>query len=270
MKKLSLRDLSLTGKRVLMRVDFNTPMNKDGTIADDSRIKAALPSIEYILRHKGKLILMSHLGRPESASDRNKLTLAPIRRRLEELCKKKVLFSSESVGDEPEKMAASLREGEILLLENVRFHPGEEDPTKEPTFVSQLAKLGDVYVNDAFGTAHRAHSSTAMLAKFFPKTSAAGLLMEKEITALSCLLDHPAHPFFVVMGGAKISSKIGVIKNLLKTVDRLFIGGGMAYPFLQAKNIPIGASLLEPGSVDMAREILQVSGSKIQLPIDLV
>jgi len=253
-----------------MRVDFNTPMNKDGTIADDSRIKAVLPSIEYILRHKGKLILMSHLGRPESISDRNKLTLAPIRTRLEALCKKPVLFSSESIGDEPEKMAASLREGEILLLENVRFHPGEEDPTKEPTYAAQLAKLGDVYVNDAFGTAHRAHSSTALVAKFFPKTSAAGLLMEKEITALSCLLDQPAHPFFVVMGGAKITSKIGVIKNLLKTVDRLFIGGGMAYPFLKAKNIPIGASLLEPGSVDMAREILKMSGSKIQLPVDLV
>ncbi|HEV7738505.1 MAG TPA: phosphoglycerate kinase [Chlamydiales bacterium] len=270
MKKLSLRDLSLAGKRVLMRVDFNTPMNKDGTIADDSRIKAVLPSIEYILCHKGKPILISHLGRPENISDRNKLTLAPIRTRLETLCKKPVLFSSESIGDIPEKMAASLREGEILLLENVRFHPGEEDPSKEPAFASQLAKLGDVYVNDAFGTAHRAHSSTALVAKFFPEASAAGLLMEKEISALSCLLDQPAHPFFVVMGGAKISSKIGVIKNLLKVVDRLFIGGGMAYPFLKAKNISIGASLLEPGSVEMAREILQVSGSKIQLPIDLV
>jgi phosphoglycerate kinase len=253
-----------------MRVDFNTPMHKDGTIADDARIKAALPSIQYVLSHGGKLILMSHLGRPKGDTDRAKLTLAPIRKRLEELLHRPVLFSPEAVGPVALKMSTDLKKGEILLLENLRFYPGEEAPEKDPTFAASLAKLGEVYVNDAFGTAHRAHSSTAIIARFFPKASAAGFLMEKEIGALACLLDNPARPFYVIMGGAKISDKIGVIQTLLKEVDRLYIGGGMAYPFLKAKEIEIGDSLLEAGADKMAAAILKDRADKIILPTDLV
>jgi len=270
MKKQSIRDLSLEGKRVLMRVDFNTPMHKDGTIADDARIRATLASIQYVISHGGKLILMSHLGRPKGDSDRAKLTLAPIRARLEELLHHPVLFSPEAVGAAALKKSTDLKKGEILLLENLRFYPGEEEPEKDPTFGASLAKLGDVYVNDAFGTAHRAHSSTAVIARYFPNASAVGFLMEKEIGALACLLDNPARPFYVIMGGAKIADKIGVIQTLLKQVDRLYIGGGMAYPFLKAKGIEIGGSLLEAGADKMAAAILKDSAEKITLPTDLV
>jgi len=265
MTKLSLRDLSLRGQRVLMRVDFNTPMDEQGHITDDSRIRATLPSIEYILRQGGKLILMSHLGRPDGKPD-PKYTLAPIRERLSQLLHKPVLFAPDAIGSDTTR----LKDGEILLLENVRFHPGEEEPAKEPHFVNELAKLGDLFVQDAFGSAHRAHSSTALIASHFPNASAAGFLLEKEIQALSQLIHHPRHPFFVVMGGAKIAGKIGVMKKLLKTVDRLFVGGGMAYPFLKAKHLSIGASPSEKGAEAMAQELLATFGDKIALPVDLV
>lgn len=269
MQKLSIRDLDVSGKKVLLRVDFNVPMNKDGTIADDARIRATIPTIQYLLRHSNGLILMSHLGRPDGVAN-PKYTLAPVRKRLEELLKVPVHFSPEIIGPAVEKQAASLKKGEILLLENVRFHPAEEDPDKDPAFAKALAKLADVYVNDAFGTAHRAHSSTATIAAYFPQKSAAGLLMEKEIGALSTLLENPERPFYVVMGGAKISSKIGVIQNLLRRVDRLFLGGGMAYPFLKAKGLEVGDSLMEEGALEIAQDVLRSSQDKLWLPVDLV
>lgn len=253
-----------------MRVDFNTPMHKDGTIADDARIRAALLSIQYVISHGGKLILMSHLGRPKGDADRAKLTLAPIGKRLEELLHRPVLFSPEAIGPAASQKSLALKKGEILLLENLRFYPSEEEPEKDPTFAESLAKLGDVYVNDAFGTAHRAHSSTATIARYFPNASAIGFLMEKEIGALASLVDHPARPFYVIMGGAKIGDKIGVIQTLLKQVDRLYIGGGMAYPFLKAKGFEIGDSLLEAGAEKLAAAILKDSAEKIILPTDLV
>ncbi len=255
--KLSLKDLSIRGKRVLMRVDFNVPIEK-GKITDDSRIKAALPSIEYVLKQGGSLILMSHLGRPKGKEA--DLTLAPCAKRLSDLLKKPVQMASDCVGPEVEKMASELQPGQVLLLENLRFHPEEEKP--ENGFVQKLAKLGDCYVNDAFGTAHRAHASTAVIAKFFPGKSAMGFLMEKEVDELAPLLKKAERPFYAIIGGAKISTKIGVIKKLLDLVDALFIGGGMTYTFLRAQGIPIGDSLNEEAEV--------VRSPKIHLPVDIV
>ncbi len=264
---LTIPDLPLKGKRVLMRVDFNVPLNKDGSIADDTRIRATLPSIEYILKKGASLILLSHLGRPKGPEE--KLTLAPCAKRLSELLHKPVLFAPDCVGPAVEKMTSSLQPGEVLLLENVRFHPGEEEPEKEPAFVEQLAKLGDLYVNDAFGTAHRAHASTALIAKHFPERAAAGFLMEKEIEALSPLIHHPKRPFYAIIGGAKISTKIGLIQNLLKSVDGLFLGGGMIFTFLKAKGLAIGDSLFEPDLLQTAKDILKNS-SKLHFPSDIV
>ena len=269
MVKLKLKDLSLKGKRVLMRVDFNVPLSKEGTITDDSRIVASLPSIEYALQHGASVVLMSHLGRPKAKPD-PQFSLAPCAKKLSELLNRPVLLAPDCVGPVVEKMASQLKPGELLLLENLRFHPGEEDPDKEPGFVSQLAKLGDVYVNDAFGTAHRAHASTALIAKEFPKQSAAGFLMEKEIEQLSPLLKSPARPFFALIGGAKISTKIGVIKNLLKLVDGLFLGGGMTFTFMKAQELEIGNSICEESEVSNAKEILKSGQNKLHLPSDLV
>lgn len=268
MEKLTLKDLSLKGKRVLMRVDFNVPLSKDGKITDDSRIVAALPSIEYILSHGASLILMSHLGRPKAKPD-PQFSLAPIAKRLSELLHKPVPLAPDCIGADVKKMTAALRPGQILLLENVRFHPGEEEPEKDPEFTKELAELGDIYVNDAFGTAHRAHASTALIAKHFPGKAAAGFLMEKEIAFLFPLLQSPKHPFYAIIGGAKVSTKAGVINNLLKRVDALFLGGGMTFTFLKAKGIPIGNSLFEAEEVKRAKEILQ-SAKSIYIPTDLV
>jgi phosphoglycerate kinase len=266
--KLTLKELHLKGKRVLMRVDFNVPLTKEGKIADDSRIVAALPSIEYIIAHKASLILMSHLGRPD-AKPTPSLSLAPIAKHLSNLLKKPVQFAPDCVGPAVKKRASALRPGEILMLENVRFHLGEEEPEKDPSFTEQLAELGDVYVNDAFAAAHRAHASTALIAKHFPEQAAAGFLMEKEISFLSPLLESPRHPFYAIIGGAKVSTKVGVIHNLLKRVDALFLGGGMTYTFLKAEGIEIGSSLLEEKEVEGAKEILGASNS-IHLPKDLL
>lgn len=254
MEKLGLRDLSLKGKRVLMRVDFNVPL-KNQKITDDSRIKASLPSIEYILNQGASLVLMSHLGRPKDKEP--ELSLAPCAKRLSELLKKPVALVPEY-----DHVPAD----EVVLLENLRYHPGEEDPEKDPSFVENLAKLGDVYVNDAFGTAHRAHASTAVIAKYFPTQSAAGFLMEKEIENLSPLIHDPRRPFYAIIGGAKISTKIGVIRNLLKQVDALFIGGGMTYTFMKAKGLEIGDSIKE--DYEIVPEVL--NSKKIHLPVDLV
>lgn len=262
MKKLTLKDLPLKGKRVLMRVDFNVPI-ESGKITDDSRIQASLPSIEYILKQGASLILMSHLGRPKGKDPT--LSLTPCAKRLSELLKKPVQMAPDCVGPQVEKMAICLNPGEVLLLENLRFHLGEEAPEKDPEFVAKLAKLGDCYVNDAFGTAHRAHASTALIAKYFPKKAAMGFLMQKEIEELSPLLKNPARPFYAIIGGAKISSKIGVIKKLLERVDGLFIGGAMAFTFLRAKGIEVGNSLCEDPV-----HVRDLPLGKIHLPVDLV
>ncbi len=270
MDKLSLKDLSLKGKRVLLRVDFNVPLNKDGTISDDSRIRASLPSIQYILDQGASLVIMSHLGRPKAKPD-PAFTLAPSAKRLSELLEKPVPLAPDCVGPEVEKMASNLKAGEVLLLENVRFHPGEETPEEDPSFTKQLAKLGDVYVNDAFGTAHRAHASTAMIAKLFPGNAAAGFLMEKEVKALGSLIHNPARPFYAVIGGAKVSTKIGLIQNLLKTVDALFLGGAMAFTFFKAQGIEIGDSLFEAESMQTAKDVLAAAkNNQLHLPVDLV
>ncbi len=270
MEKLTLKDLSLKGQRVLMRVDFNVPQNKDGSISDDSRIQAALPSIEYILNHGASLVLMSHLGRPK-AKPEAQYTLAPCAKRLSELLKKPVALAPDCVGPQVERMANQLHPGQILLLENVRFHPGEEEPEKEPDFAKQLARLGTVYVNDAFGTAHRAHASTAIVAKYFPGRAASGFLMEKEIAHLSPLLHQPKRPFYAIIGGSKVSTKAGVIQNLLKLVDGLFIGGGMTFTFMKAQGIEIGASLFDPKDLPTAKEILaSTKANLLHFPTDLV
>lgn len=255
MNKLSLKDLPVKGKRVLMRVDFNVPISKEGKVADDTRIREALPSIEYVLDEGGCLVLMSHLGRPDGKQN-PKFSLAPCAEALNNLLKKPVLFAKDCVGDDAEKLARALKSDEVLLLENLRFHEAEEEPEKDPSFAEKLARLGDLYVNDAFGTAHRAHSSTYTVAKYFPGKAAAGFLMEKEISYLEPLLRDPAKPFYALIGGAKISSKIGVLEALLKKVDALFVGGGMAYTFMRAQGIAIGNSIFEESYLETSKRLL--------------
>lgn len=269
MAKLSLRDIDLQGKRVLMRVDFNVPLSKERQITDDSRISAALPSIQYVLQAGASLILMSHLGRPEGKPEA-KYSLSPCAKRLSEMLGREVLFAKDCVGPEVEKQAHKLPKGDVLLLENLRFHEGEEHPEKDPSFVKALAKLGDIYVNDAFGTAHRAHASTAQIASFFPHKAVAGFLMQKEIESLSPLLQNPNRPFFALLGGAKVSTKIGVIRNLLPHVDTLFIGGAMAFTFLKSQGISTGDSPIEEAEVPTAQKLLQDFPQKIQLACDFV
>ncbi|MCB1118438.1 MAG: phosphoglycerate kinase [Chlamydiia bacterium] len=254
MKPMTLKELDVAGKRVLMRVDFNVPFDGEGKISDDTRIRAALPSIQNVLERGGKVILMSHLGRPKGEV-KPEWTLKPCAERLEKLLGEKVNF--------PEPGG-----GRLTLLENVRFHTGEEKPESDPGFVEGLAKLGDCYVNDAFGTAHRAHGSTTQLATFFPGKAAMGLLLEKEVTFLGERLKEPKRPFYAIIGGAKISTKIGVIAALLKKVDKLFIGGGMAYTFFKAQGIPIGESIHEDAFLDEARQLME--DDKIVLPLDCV
>lgn len=272
MTKLKLKDLSLHGKRVLMRVDFNVPLKPDGSIADDSRIRAALPSIQAILKEAPAiLILMSHLGRPKGHPN-PKESLAPCAKRLSELLHQPVAMAPDCIGSAVEALASHAAGGSILLLENLRFHPGEEEPEKEPGFVEKLSHLGDVYINDAFGTAHRAHASTALIASLFPKKAAMGLLIEKELSFLAPLLEHPKKPFHAIIGGAKVASKAGILKNLLSRIDALYIGGGMAFPFLKAKSIPVGNSLCDPEDVPVALEILKEAEKRslpIYLPIDI-
>ena len=262
-RKLNLKDLQLKHKRVLMRVDVNVPL-AHGVIEDDSRILAAIPSIEYIVKQGASLILMSHLGRPQGKPD-PAASLTPIAIRLSEILKKPVQMAKDCVGSEVEKIAHALKPGEILLLENLRFHPGEENPLEEPHFVQELAKLGDVYVNDAFGTAHRAHASTVLITQYFPKQSAMGFLMETEIQKLSFLLKNPPKPFYAIVGGAKASSKIGVLKKLATLVDSVLVGGAMAFPFLKAQGVSLGASLSED-----LNTVASLPKDQLVLPVDLV
>jgi phosphoglycerate kinase len=274
MSKLSIRDLSLNNHRVLMRVDFNVPL-EDGRVIDDTRIRETLPTIEYALRHGARLVLVSHLGRPKGKRNLA-FSLKPAAERLRMLLDKELArgenvgFCPECIGPEAEEMAGRLEQGQTLLLENLRFHPEEE--ANDPKFAKQLAGLADYYVNDAFGTAHRAHASTVGVTTFVQK-SAAGLLMEKELQYMGKALRHPERPFIAILGGAKVSDKIGVIRNLLDKVDALIIGGGMAYTFLKAQGEPVGKSLVEEDKVELARELLKEAKKhklKFLLPTDHV
>lgn len=268
---LSLQDLDLRNKKALIRVDFNVPI-ENGVITDDTRIKAALPTIKYVLEHGGTVILMSHLGRPKSKPD-PQFSLAPCAKRLSELLKRPVQLAPDCRGKETVEMVKHLKSGEVLMLENLRFHKGEEKPDEEPSFVKELAKLGDVYINDAFGTAHRAHASTAEIAQFFPGKAAAGFLMLKEIAYLGSALFNPKRPFCAILGGAKISTKFKVIQALMQKADLLLIGGAMAYTFFEAQNIAVGNSLVEDDFIQAAKELLDAgkhSQCSIYLPADLV
>ncbi len=273
MTKLTLKDLSLLNRRVLMRVDFNVPLYEDGSISDDSRIRAALPSIRYILDQGASLlILMSHLGRPKGSVNKRE-SLDSSAKRLSGLLEKPVIMAQDCVGPSVEALLAQAPKGSVVMLENLRFHPGEEDPQKNPEFVEQLARLGDLYVNEAFGTAHRAHASTAQIAAHFPGKAAIGFLIEKELFHLMPLLHNPKRPFHAILAGAKISSKVGVLKQLLTKIDALYVGGAMAFPFLKAQSISIGSSLCDEADVQLAREILaeaEKRGVPLYLPIDTV
>lgn len=264
MAKLSVKDLDIKGKKVFTRVDFNVPLGQNRTITDDTRIRAALPTITYILDNGGIPILASHLGRPGGKVDPN-LSLAPVAKRLGELLGRAVTFASDCVGDEVQKIADGLKPGDILLLENTRFHP--EEKKNDPQFSKELASLADVYVNDAFGTAHRAHASVVGAAEHFQEP-ACGLLMEKEITYLEDALKSPKRPLLAIIGGAKVSTKVGVIHNLLQSVDTLIIGGGMCFTFFKAKGYGIGTSLCEDDYLDEAKAL--IDDPKIYLPTDIV
>jgi len=263
MNKKTVRDVQVSGWHVLVRVDFNVPL-KDGKVTDDTRIRAALPTLKYLIDQGAMVILCSHLGRPKGVDPA--LSLAPVAAHLATLIDKPVQFASDCVGAAAEEGVAALKPGEVVLLENTRFHPEEEK--NEAAFSQRLAVLGKLYVNDAFGSAHRAHASTEGVARYLPAVS--GFLMEKEIEYLDKAANAPEHPYVVILGGAKISDKIGVIENLLAKCDKMLIGGGMANTFLAAKGIAMGDSLVEAGSVEAAKKILAGAGSKIILPEDLV
>jgi phosphoglycerate kinase len=268
-KKKSIRDVSLDGRRVLMRVDFNVPI-KNGTIGDDTRIRGSLPTIEYALAHKaGAVILCSHLGRPKGKPN-PEYSLKPVAERLASLLTREVAFAEDCVGDAVKKAIERAGAGGVVLLENLRFHAEEEK--NDPAFAKQLAEPAEVYVNDAFGSAHRAHASTVGVVRYV-KEAAAGLLMAAELEHLGRVLEHPDHPFVAILGGAKVSDKLEVIENLVPRVDALLIGGAMAYTFFKARNLPVGKSLVEDDLVGAARDVEQKAksrGLRLELPVDHV
>jgi phosphoglycerate kinase len=269
MKKLSVRDCEVAGKRVLMRVDFNVPFDRDRNITDDTRIVASLPTIKNVVDRGGRLILMSHLGRPRGKRD-EQLSLAPVAFHLGSLTNKPVKFVRDCLGDEVVQKISQLRNGEILVLENLRFYPGEE--ANDPVFSRELASLGDIYVNDAFGAAHRAHASTVGVGEYFD-VRAAGLLMEKELDALGKALDNPARPFIAILGGAKIKGKINLIQSLLKRVDTLLVGGGMMFTFFKATGLETGKSIVDDEFLSMCKDLLgssRTGRAKLLLPVDCI
>jgi phosphoglycerate kinase len=267
MAKKTVADIDVTGKRVLMRADFNVPLDGE-TITDDRRIVQAMPTIKNIVDRGGRLILMSHLGRPKGGPEA-KYSLKPVAQRLTELTGKEVKFANDCIGPEVEQLANSLKDGEILLLENLRFHKEEEK--NEPNFAKQLARLGDVYVNDAFGTAHREHASTFGAAQAMQgRSRVIGFLIQKELKFLGDAVSNPKRPFVAILGGAKVSDKIEVIKQLLTKADTLLIGGAMAYTFFLAQGKSVGGSLVEPDKKDLAASLLQQAGNKLRLPVDTV
>ena len=267
--KQTIKDVDVNGKRVLIRVDFNVPLDKtSGAITDDTRIRESVLTIRYALEHGAAVVLMSHLGRPEGRRV-DSMSLKPVATRLGELLQQSVIFLPDCVGPDIEARVKTLRPGEVVLLENLRFHPEEE--RNDPAFAQQLARLGDLYVNDAFGSAHRAHASTEGVAHYLP--AVAGWLMEKEIRYLGAALANPARPYVAILGGAKVSDKIGVITTLLEKVNRLLIGGGMSYTFLKSQGHAIGASLLEADKVELAKQLLAKAAArnvKVLLPLDHV
>ncbi len=268
MDKAGIEEVQVLGKRVLVRVDFNVPMNDKLEITDDTRIKAALPTINYLLTNGAKVILISHLGRPKGKVN-PKYSLAPVAVRLSQLLGKETLMAKDCIGPLIKSQIESLADGGIILLENVRFY--EEEEKNDLNFAKKLADLADIYVNDAFGTAHRAHASTEGVARYIP--AYAGFLMKKEVDIMGKALENPARPFTAIIGGAKVSDKIGVIENLLNKVDILIIGGGMADTFLKAQGLEIGKSLVEDDKVNLAKDILnkaQISGVELMLPTDVV
>lgn len=268
MNKAGIEEVQVRGKRVFVRVDFNVPMDGEGIITDDTRIRAALPTIKHLINNGAKVILASHLGRPKGKAN-PKYSLAPAALRLSELLGQEVQMAKDCVGDEVQKQAEALREGQVILLENVRFY--EEEEKNNPEFAKKLAGLAEIYVNDAFGTAHRAHASTEGIAKYIP--AYAGYLMKKEVDIMGKALENPARPFIAIIGGAKVSDKIAVIENLLKKVDTLIIGGGMANTFLKAQGYELGKSLVEDDKVSLAQEMLALAkNSKVNLllPTDVV
>ncbi|EXJ22669.1 Phosphoglycerate kinase [Alkalibacterium sp. AK22] len=269
MAKKTVKDLELNGKKVLVRADFNVPM-KDGKISNDNRIQAALPTLEYILEQNGKLIVFSHLGRVKTEEDKAGLSMQPVAERLGELLGKDVTFVAQTRGEELEKAVAELADGEVLMFENTRFEDvdGKKESKNDPELGKYWASLGDVYVNDAFGTAHRAHASNVGIASNLE--SAAGFLVEKEINFIGGAVDEPKRPFVAILGGAKVSDKIGVIENLIAKADKVLVGGGMTYTFYKALGHDIGNSLVEEDKVSLAKELIDKAEDKLVLPVDSV
>jgi len=266
--KKTVEDIDVTGKKVLVRVDFNVPLDDQFNITDDTRITAAMPTIDYLLKHNAKVILCSHLGRPNGEFNM-KYSLAPVAKRLSELYPGKVTFAADVIGDSAKAAVAAIKEGQIVLLENLRFHKEEEK--NDPEFAKKLASYADIYVNDAFGTAHRAHASTAGVAAYLP--AVAGFLIGKELAIMGKALDNPERPFVAILGGKKVSDKIGVINNLLNKVDTLIIGGAMSFTFYKAMGLEIGKSLLEKDKVELATELMakaKTLGVNFLLPVDTI
>ncbi len=271
MSKLTVKDIILKGKKVLIRVDFNVPMNDEGVITDDNRITAAIPTIEYVINQGGRAILFSHLGRVKTEDDKAKNSLKPVQERLQALIGKPVKFIPHTRGKELEQAISALKDGELLMFENTRFEDidGKKESKNDPELGKYWASLGDVFVNDAFGTAHRAHASNVGIASNIKQT-AAGFLLEKEIKFIGGAVDNPKRPFMAVLGGAKVSDKIEVISNLLNIADKVLIGGGMAYTFLAAQGYNVGTSLLEEDKIPLAKELLEKGKDKLVLPVDFL
>jgi len=267
--KKTVRDIDVKGKKALVRVDFNVPVDiNTGAITDDSRIRAAVPTIQYLLEHNGRVILMSHMGRPKGKIV-DELRLAPVAERLSKILGKEVQVTFDCMGPEVEAAVARLNDGEVMMLENLRFHAGEEAGSDE--FAGALAKLGDIYVNDAFGTSHRAHASMAGIAKYLP--AVAGFLLEKEVDTLGGLLENPAHPFTSLFGGAKVSDKVALLRNIMNKVDCVLIGGGMAATFLKSQSREVGKSKIEEETVDVAAELIEEAERndvRLLLPVDVM